>query len=299
MGAGALWGLVFLAPELVRNFSPLQLTIGRYLAYGAISLLLLLPYWRKLPGKLGLKTWLALGWLAFTGNTLYYLLLASAVHLGGIAMTSLIIGFLPVAVTIIGSRERNAVPLRRLAPSLLFCTIGTICIGWQALANPSGEAISVQIAGLCCAIGALISWTSYAVSNSRWLSRLNTISIHNWNLLVGIATGVQALILLPIGLALATTPHENTEWIYFAGVCVGVGLLASLLGNTLWNKMSRLLPLTLAGQMIVFETLFALIYGFLWEQRFPTQLETIAFLFVALSVISCINAHRKRAGIQQ
>ena len=32
VGAGALWGLVFLAPELVREFSPLQLSAARYLA---------------------------------------------------------------------------------------------------------------------------------------------------------------------------------------------------------------------------------------------------------------------------
>ena len=36
MGAGALWGLVFLAPELVREFSPLQIAIGRYFFYGTI-----------------------------------------------------------------------------------------------------------------------------------------------------------------------------------------------------------------------------------------------------------------------
>ncbi|WP_369346087.1 hypothetical protein [Asaia platycodi] len=34
-GAGALWGLVFLAPELARDFPPLDLAAGRYLAYGS------------------------------------------------------------------------------------------------------------------------------------------------------------------------------------------------------------------------------------------------------------------------
>jgi len=56
--------------------------------------------------------------------------------------------------------------------------------------------------------------------------------------------------------------------------------------------MSRLLPLTLVGQMILFETLFALIYGFLWEQRLPSVLEAVAFALVALSVVSCVRAHR-------
>ncbi|MDT9096858.1 EamA/RhaT family transporter, partial [Escherichia coli] len=61
-----------------------------------------------------------------------------------------------------------------------------------------------------------------------------------------------------------------TEWLTFGGVCLAVALLASILGNALWNRMSRLLPLTLVGQMILFETLFALLCGFLWEQRWPT-----------------------------
>ncbi len=296
IGAGALWGLVFLAPELVRNFSPLQLTIGRYLAYGAISFLLILPHWRKLTRRLTPQMWLVLSWLALTGNTLYYILLASAIHLGGIAIASLIIGFLPVAVTIIGSRDKGAVPLKRLAPSLFFCAVGAVCIGWQAIANPSSNTITVQVAGLCCALGALISWTTYAVSNSRWLSRLNTIPIHDWNLLLGIVTGAQALLLVPVCLALGLGDHSGIGWAQLVGVSVGLALLASLLGNALWNKMSRLLPLTLVGQMILFETLFALLYGFLWEQRFPSLLETTAFVFVALSVISCIAAHRKIAS---
>ena len=43
VGAGALWGLVFLAPELASDFSPLMLTIGRYLCYGLIAAALAAP----------------------------------------------------------------------------------------------------------------------------------------------------------------------------------------------------------------------------------------------------------------
>ena len=58
--------------------------------------------------------------------------------------------------------------------------------------------------------------------------------------------------------------------------------------------MSRLLPLTLVGQMILFETLFALMYGFLWDHRPPTLLEIGALTCVFLSVLSCLAAHRRR-----
>src|SRR3546814_18238318 len=72
-------------------------------------------------------------------RSFYYVLLSAAVQTGGIAMTSLVIGFLPVAVTLIGSRDRGAVPLARLVPSLLFCAAGAVCLGWQAIGAPASE----------------------------------------------------------------------------------------------------------------------------------------------------------------
>ena len=66
-----------------------------------------------------------------------------------------------------------------------------------------------------------------------------------------------------------------------------------MLGNALWNRASRLLPLTMVGQMIVFETLFALLYGFLWEGRWPTGLEAIAMVLLVSGVLSCASAHRQ------
>ncbi|MEA3542896.1 MAG: DMT family transporter [Pseudomonadota bacterium] len=296
MGAGALWGLVFLAPALVRDFRPIDLAVGRYLAFGLMAALLAAPRWRRLLAGLPPGAGWALAWLALAGNLLYYVLLASAVQLGGIAITSLVIGFLPVAVTIIGSRARGAVPLRRLAASLLLCGAGALCIGWQAVFGVRTEPALFQLAGLGCAIGALLSWTAFAVGNRHWLDRLPQMEAQDWNLLVGLMTGVQALLLLPVALWMGMGDHAPDAWARFASVSVGVALLASILGNGLWNRMSRLLPLTLVGQMILFETAFALLYGFVWEQRWPTMLESAAFLLVVLSVVTCIAAHRRPAA---
>lgn len=293
MGSGALWGLVFLAPELARAFSPLQLTIGRYLAYGLLSAALIAPRWRTLTAGLGRREWLALGWLSLGGNTLYYILLSSAVQLGGMAQTSLVIGFMPVVVTIIGSRDKGAVPLIKLAPSLILCAIGAVCVGWQAISSPASGSSGPQWAGLACAVGALGVWAAYAVGNSRWLSRLENVSSHDWSLLTGVVTGAQALALIPLSLMLDRFDHGAVAWLQFTGVAVGVAVLASIVGNALWNRMSRLLPLTLVGQMILFETLFALLYAFAWEQRLATVPEVAAFMVVSASVILCVSAHRR------
>lgn len=295
MGAGALWGLVFLAPEVIGGFTPLQQAVGRYLGYGALSLVLVAPRWRTLAARLSPRLTWPLAWLALAGNLFYYVLLASAVQMGGIAMTSLVVGFLPVAVTIIGSREAGAVPLRRLAPSLLLCVAGALCIGWQAVVMPGPGPVATRMAGFLCAVGALIAWTAFAIGNNHWLRRLGDMPAQDWNLLIGLATGAQALLFLPIVLLLGLGRHDAAAWTAFAAVSLGVALLASIVGNALWNRASRLLPLTMVGQMILFETGFALLYGFAWERRLPTMLEGVAFLLVILSVVTCIAAHRRPA----
>jgi len=298
IGAGALWGLVFVAPEWVRDFSALHLSTGRYLGYGLVAAMLLAPRWRAVRPHIGTGQWKDLTWLSIAGNTLYYLLLTTAVQTGGIAMTSLIIGFMPVAVTIIGSRDEGAVPLRRLVPSLLLCAAGTLCIGAQALDGQQDGSTGQRVIGLLCAIGALASWTSYAIGNARCLRRLPRVSAHDWNLLTGVVTGLQSLVLIPVALALDASHHEAGAWLRLGAVSAAVAVFASLLGNALWNQMSRLLPLTLVGQMILCETVFALLYGMLWERRLPTPLETTALACVTLSVLSCVAAHRRPVAVE-
>jgi drug/metabolite transporter (DMT)-like permease len=296
--AGAFWGLVFLTPALTRGFDPIQLSAGRYLAYGAIAVALLAPSMRRLARSLGRRDWFTLCWLSLAGNILYYVCLANGVQSGGVAMTSIVIGLLPITVTLAGSRDRDAVPLRRLLPSLLLSAAGLGCISWQSLAATGAAAPAGghgAVFGLLCAAGALGSWTLYAVGNRRALMRLQTVSAHEWSLLVGVVTGVQALVLAVPAFVLSPGVHTAPAWLAFAGVMVAVALLCSVVGNALWNRASRLLPMALTGQMIVFETLFALLYGFLYEARWPTVLEALAMVLLVAGVLSCASAHRPNA----
>jgi drug/metabolite transporter (DMT)-like permease len=293
MAAGALWGSVFLAPKLVPDFSALQQSAGRYIAYGLLSAVLIAPRWRSLRTTIGWSEWRALIWLSVRGNLLYYVFLAEGVLLAGVAATTLIIGFLPVAVTIIGSRDHGAVPLRKLVVSLALGLAGIVCVGWQSLGGvPDGDTAR-RLTGLLCAAGALVSWTSYAVSNSRWLARLHHVSSHEWSLLTGVATGALA-VLLAVPAFLSGGAHDAAAWTRFGAVAGGVAIFASVIGNAFWNRASRLLPLTMTGQLILFETLFALLYGFLWEQRWPTMTETLAIALLSTSVLSCATAHRTK-----
>jgi drug/metabolite transporter (DMT)-like permease len=296
VAAGALWGLVFLAPQVLHDFSPLQLSTARYLAYGLVALLLLLPRWRQATASLGLAEWWALIWLSMLGNILYYVLLATAVQWAGGASTSLIIGLLPLVVSVIGARDAGAIRFSALAPPLLLSLCGVMLVGVDGLLRESdpqagGADLLQRLLGLLCACGALMSWSAYSVGNSRWLARRPQISSHDWSLLTGIATGVLALLLVLPAFG-QSSQHDNAAWLRFGSVNVGVAVLASVVGNALWNRASRLLPLTLMGQMIVFETMFALLYGFLWEQRLPSMLELIAIACLVTGVLWCASLHR-------
>jgi len=294
LAAGALWGGVFMVPVWVPDFTPWQLSAGRYLAYGICSALLLAPRARTLLPQVRRHEWLALAWLSLLANVLYYVLLASAVQLGGVAMTTLVIGFMPVAVTVIGARRHRNVSLQRLIPSLLLGLAGVACTAWPALQAPQTATFAHPLIGLACALGALASWTTFAVSNSTWLKRLDHISARDWSLLLGLVTGAEALLLLIPALYEHTT-HERSAWLGFAGACIGLSVFASVIGNAFWNRMSRLLPLTMTGQMILFETLFALLYCFLWERRWPHASEAAALVLLVASVLLCMSMHRTPA----
>jgi len=104
--------------------------------------------------------------------------------------------------------------------------------------------------------------------------------------------GLALLLAVPAFMGSRLSDHTGAQWGSFIGVAAGMAIVASILGNAFWNRASRLLPLTMIGQMILFETLFALLYGFLWEARWPTALEALAMVLVSASVLAGISAHQ-------
>jgi drug/metabolite transporter (DMT)-like permease len=62
-------------------------------------------------------------------------------------------------------------------------------------------------------------------------------------------------------------------------------------GTALWNYGARALPATLSGQMIVFETIFALLYAFALEARGPRMLEMIAIVCLLGGATWAVRVH--------
>ena len=122
LGAGLLWGLVFLTPLLLADYPPFMLAIGRYLAFGVLAAGLA---WfdRDALARLTRRDWIEAAKLAVIGNLLYYTTLASAIQLAGAPVPALIIGTLPVVIAITANvldRQRgsgeDSVPWRACRP---------------------------------------------------------------------------------------------------------------------------------------------------------------------------------------
>ncbi|MBD8655717.1 DMT family transporter [Oxalobacteraceae sp. CFBP 13730] len=291
--AGAMWGIVFLAPAYLAAFTPLQLTVGRYLAYGALALVLVGPRLRTLLARLNRADLWALVRHALAGNLVYYVLLAYGVQYAGIAPTSLIVGMVPLVVTLLGRHDHGAVPLRRMLAPLLLVAAGIACINLDTFAHAPVDASAIAIAGgVLCAAGALLCWSWYALDNARYLKNNPHFSSAEWSALYGLATGVLSLLLAPIAFwdagSVATGEHDWTVfWICNALLALG----ASVIGNHFWNVASRRVPVTLGGQLILFETLFALLYGCIYRGAAPRPLELAAIALLIAGVAWSVRLH--------
>lgn len=295
--AGAAWGLVFLSPALLPDFSPLLLSCGRFLMYGVIALLIGLPMVRSLLRKLSLADLLSLTRLSLTGNIVYFILLAAAVQRVGIAPTSLVIGVLPLTITLLGRNEADAPALRRLLWPLLVVLAGIACINLEALLGGGAQSqpLGERVLGMVYAVLALASWSWFATDNARCLKRQTHFNSNEWSLLTGVITGLLAggiwLVAELLDMAAVQVELPAERWQSFWMVNLILALVASWLGYTFWNASTRRLPLTLSGQMVAFETLFALIYGFVYLQRLPSLLEACAIVLLLGGVCAAVWRH--------
>jgi drug/metabolite transporter (DMT)-like permease len=297
LAAGAMWGTIFVMPTWLADFSPLELALGRYLAYGLIMLMLLAPRLAGLLRRLTPPDYLVLLRHALAGNIVYYLLLSCGVQLAGVAGASLVIGLLPLSVTLLGRRDHGAVSLRVLAWPLLLVAAGMVCINVEVFTRGEGGAAATAwptlVLGMLCAFGALGCWTWYAVDNARFLKRNPRFSSVEWSGLYGISSGLIALVLglLTFGLGTARIGAQPRDWLHFWIVITLVATAASVIGNQLWNIASRRVPVTLSGQLLLFEVLFGLLYGYLYQRRGPHPLEWLAILLLVAGVAWSVWLH--------
>lgn len=280
-----------MAPRMVGHFGMVDITASRFLVFGAISGLAVFARPAAVRWPSGRQALAALG-LSVLGFSGYYLLLAFGIEAAGTEVPSLIIGTIPVWMMLLG--RPAGLRMRALLPGLLLTGAGIALMIWGAWAAQHGTGGGGARFGwgIALALGAMVSWTLYGLLNAAWLQRHTELNATDWANWLGIATGLGALLLWLVAGSDLATLQSRPDGTLFVWIALAGGFGSSWLATILWNIASQRLSASLCGQLIVSETLFALLYSFVWDGRWPQATEWVAALLFVLGILASIKAHR-------
>ena len=302
--AGLMWGIVFVAPAMLPEYPPTMLAFGRYIAFGVVALVLAVPDRRRL-AALTRRDWVQAFKLALVGNIVYYLFLSAAIQAGGVPLASVLIGTLPVVIAVCANWRQRSLPWARLAPSLGLMAVRIALVNESELRLLSVGGGSAYALGAALALVAVAAWTWYPIQNAHWLQLHPGLSATTWTTAQGVATLPLALIgWLVVGVGQGVLHPDRGYFMTlgprpsaYLGLMLAMGLFASWAGTLAWSRASRLLPTALTGQLIVFETLSALAYGFLHRGSWPAQSAGVGICLLAVGVVAGVRAFHRPASV--
>lgn len=299
--ACALWGLTYLLPVLLPAYDTAYIALSRAFVMGAVSLVLLCLA-RQAFVVLTRDDWLYATRISIVGNLIQAWFLMLSVQYAGVPIAGICFGGVPVLVALVSNerekrRGHRYVELKKLAMPLSAIVIGFILINFtelQTLTQTQQGSVAEFLFGLACGIVSTLMWTWYPIRNADWLLAHPTISPITW-------TSAQCLVLLPLSAIVygITWSFDSSmdsllgpEPLLFAALMIGAGVFCSWVATAFWNLCSANLPTALVGQLLVFETIFAVIYGHLHRLQWPTwtmligTIMLIAGICVALKIFN-------------
>lgn len=307
VAAGALWGLIYIAPLLVPEYNPVLVALGRFVAFGVVSL----PFLWFMRGeirKFSRADVIESFRLPFFGNLIFYSLLTICIRLAGAPLAGMLMAVIPVLVAIVSNmryaREGKAVAWSRVVPPLAVIFAGLVIANWtefEMIRNASAAGGGRFWIGTGFGLAAVFAWTWFSIYNGEWLLAHPERSPSAWTALQGVtvlpvALGAFALLAWPFEFMDTSVTLLGPTPLKFLGVAFMVGLLCSWVAMLAWNKMSSLLPSALGGQLIVFESVFAVVYALIYRGEPPTASMVVGFVILLAGVLGSLRVFRQPLG---
>jgi len=290
LSACLIWGLIFIVPLFMESFTPIEIALGRYLTYGGLSMLILIKAYFQRRFFYPIAIWVrALGY-SFVCSIGYYTFVILALRNSTPAICTLILGICPITIAFYGNWRTKECSYKSLIFPSVLILVGLIIINAPHLSETTSP--STYFFGLMCAVLALLGWSWYVVANSAFLKKNPEVDSGDWSTLIGVSTLFWVLILGGVSLGFfegqvdfSKYDNEGPELYNFLIGCGFLGIFCSWVGGFLWNKASLYLPVSLAGQLTIFETLFGICYVYLFEQRLPPTLEFTGIVLLVSATI--------------
>lgn len=297
LSACFIWGLIFVVPQFMVGFSSIEVVLGRYFLYGTISLMFFLS--EKLRGKCSYAKgiWKKALFFSLISTVGYYTFLVMALRCAPPAICALTLGISPITIALYGNWKQKDISFKSLIFPSLLILLGLIVI------NIPNLQISISSAsyglGLLFSLISLGAWSWYAVANSQFLRENPKIHSGDWATLIGVSTLFWVfLVFLGVFLSGQLQVEKyatfNADLMSFLVGSAALGFLCSWLGTFLWNRASGLLPVSLAGQLTVFETIFGVLFVYTVNKSMPSILESIGMTILCVAVVLGIQKFTKK-----
>lgn len=304
LSACLIWGLIFVIPQFMQGFNCFEIAIGRYFSYGLVSLAVFSFGFLRGNYRYTLWVWRKALIYSFFTTMGYYIWVILALKFASPAITTLILGISPIAIAFYGNWRKKELSNKKLILPSVFIFLGLILINAPQFQRGS---ISLDyFLGMGAALLALAAWSWYVVANSEFLSQHEAVDSSDWATMMGVGAMVWALLFFVgylvffpqyLDIAKFTTLHQNL--IHFLAGSLTLGLICSWLGAYLWNRAALLLPVTLAGQITIFETIFGATFCYLVAKQLPHPLEFAGIAILLSAVIIGINTFYAKPKLDQ
>lgn len=304
LGACLAWGLIYVIPQFLEGFSSIEITLGCYLFYGLISVLLFF-YDRSVgKGRFSWAIWYKASYFSLVCTIAYYTFIVLALRFATPAICALTLGVSPIAIAFYGNWKKKECRYRSLILPTILIAVGHLTINIPQL--NAGESPSTYLLGLFCAFIALVCWAWYAIENAQFLKENPQIASGDWSTLIGVTTLfwvfmgaiVIALFFSDLVVLEKYCSLDIAVLKFFIG-CAVLGLVCTWLAAFLWNSASVSLPISLLGQLAVFETIFGLVYVYTLDGRLPSISEYVGISLFLTAVAYGIHASSRRVDLKE
>ncbi len=281
------WGLVFVVPSFLENFHPFEIALGRFFIYGLISLVFILIKKRDLFSKKHLNHWKKASYFSLFSTLVCYTGTVFNMQYAGPTIATLVFAMVPITIALAGNWHKKEYPSQKLFIPLSLMVVGIFLAKFKGIDDPTTPFLNYFI-GLFFGLLGLASWTWFAVANSHFLKQNKDLSVNNWGLMLGTSTFFHVLVFGAIFL-FSSENHEkfhtfSVENQTFAVASVILGTLSTWLAFFLWNQGSKRLPISMTGQLMISEIIFALLLIYIFEKSVPTIAELSGILFMISGV---------------
>lgn len=218
--------------------------------------------------------------------------------MAGVPTSGMLMALIPLNVALRSNRAGNGIvlPWKKLIPPLLLILLG-LWVGNIEEFSMVRDCMSASDywIGFTFSFISMLLWTWFPIKNGQWLIRHPKVPPVVWTTVQGASIFPATLLIFLVMSAerieageslLGPTPGLFIFLLLVAGIACGWG------GMALWNLMSARLPVALSGQMIVFETIFSVIYTLIYRKQAPDWTLVLGLIILLVGVSLSLKCFR-------